>query len=136
MSLRTALPARRFWLAALLALAATAATAAPSTGPYTNKRFRALQDENALILVAVTGPGCPACRAQRTILDSFQKRHPEADLNILWVDYDHQKRVLKYLNATLAGTLILFRGAERRWSTVSKMDEDAIIAPILHAAAP
>ncbi|MBK6961795.1 MAG: thioredoxin family protein [Gammaproteobacteria bacterium] len=131
----SALPARRFWLAALLALAATAATAAPSAGPYTNRRFQALQDENALILVAVTGPGCPACRAQRAILDSFQKQHPEADLKILWVDYDHQKRVLKYLNASLAGTLILFRGAERLWSTVSKMDEDAIIEPILRAAA-
>ena len=130
----SALPARRFWLAALLALATTAATAAPSTGPYTNKRFRALQDENALILVAVTGPGCPACRAQRAILDNFQKRHPEVDLKILWVDYDHQKRVLKYLNASLAGTLILFRGAERRWSAVSQMNEDAIFEPILHAA--
>ncbi len=131
----SALPARRFWLAALLALAATAATAAPSAGPYTNRRFQALQDENALILVAVTRPGCPACRAQRAILDNFQKQHPEADLKILWVDYDHQKRVLKYLNASLAGTLILFRGAERLWSTVSKMDEDAIIEPILRAAA-
>lgn len=129
-----ALPARRFWLAALLALAATAATAAPSAGPYTNRRFQALQDENALILVAATAPGCPACRAQRAILDSFQEQHPEADLKILWVDYDHQKRVLKYLNVSLAGTLILFRGAERLWSTVSKMDADAIIEPILRAA--
>ena len=128
-------PARHFWLAALLALATTAATAAPSSGPYTNKRFWALQDENALILVAVTGPGCPACRAQRAVLDRFQKQHPEADLNILWVDYDHQKRELRYLNASLAGTLILYRGTERLGATVAKMEEDAIIAPILSAAA-
>ncbi|MGD9984038.1 MAG: thioredoxin family protein [Porticoccaceae bacterium] len=128
-------PSRRFWLAALLALVTTAATAAPSSGPYTNKRFYALQDENALILVAVTGPGCPACRAQRVVLDRFQKQHPEVDLKILWVDYDHQKRVLRYLNASLAGTLILYRGAERLGSTVAKMEEDAIIAPILSAAA-
>jgi thiol-disulfide isomerase/thioredoxin len=131
----SALPSRRFWLAALLALATTAATAAPSSGPYTNKRFWALQDENALILVAVTGPGCPACRVQRVVLDKFQKQHPEADLNILWVDYDHHKRVLRYVNATLAGTLVLYRGTERLGATVAKMQEDAIIAPILRAAA-
>jgi thiol-disulfide isomerase/thioredoxin len=89
----------------------------------------------ALILVAVTGPGCPACRVQRVVLDKFQKQHPEADLNILWVDYDHHKRVLRYVNATLAGTLVLYRGTERLGATVVEMQEDAIIAPILSAAA-
>jgi thiol-disulfide isomerase/thioredoxin len=127
--------ARRFWLSALLALATTAATAAPSSGPYTNRRFWTLQEENALILVAVTKPACPACRAQRVVLDKFQKQHPEADLNILWVDYDHHKRVRRYVNASLAGTLVLYRGTERLGSTVVKMQEDAIIAPILSAAA-
>ncbi|MFP5414431.1 MAG: thioredoxin family protein [Gammaproteobacteria bacterium] len=128
-------PARRFWLTALLALATTAATAAPSSGPYTNKRFWTLQEENALILVAFTKPACPACRAQRVVLDRFQKQHPEADLNILWVDYDHSRRVRKDVHASIAGTLVLFRGTERLGSTVVKMDEDAIIAPILGAAA-
>ncbi len=128
-------PARRCWLTALLALATTAATAAPSSGPYTNKRFWTLQQENALILVAFTKPACPACRAQRVVLDNFQKQHPEADLNILWVDYDYSRRVRKDVHASIAGTLVLFRGTERLGSTVVKMEEDAIIAPILSAAA-
>jgi hypothetical protein len=39
------------------------------------------------------------------------------------------------VHASIAGTLVLFRGTERLGSTVVKMEEDAIIAPILGAAA-
>lgn len=128
------LSARRFWFLALLGVAVTTAAAIPPDGPYTHKRFQALQAEQALILVAATAPGLPACSQQRDILRDFQKNHPETDLKILWVDFDKQKRVLKYLNISLPGTLILYRGTERRWTTVVEMNAEVIGAAILRVA--
>ena len=126
--------ARRFWLLALLGLTTVAATAVPADAPFSFRRLRTLQAENALILVAATAPGLPACSQQRDILRDFQIDHPETGLKILWVDYEQQKRELKYLNISLPGTLILYRGTERRWASVSEMNADVIGTAILRVA--
>lgn len=126
--------ARRFWLFALLGLATATAVAAPSDAPFSHRRLRTLQAENALILVAAAAPGLPLCSQQRDILNDFQKNHPEADLKILWIDYERQKRELKYLNITLPGTLVLYRGTERKWAAAAEMDAETIGTAILRVA--
>lgn len=125
---------RRFWLLALLGLATATAAAAPNDAPFSYRRLRTRQAEHALILVAATAPGLPACSQQRDILRDFQKNHPEVDLKILWLDYEQQKRELKYLNISLPGTLVLYRGTERRWATAAEMNAEVIGTAILRVA--
>jgi thioredoxin 1 len=103
---------RRTLFALALSVAATAAigqSAAPGS-TFTRAAFEAAQAAGKPVLVEVTAPWCPTCKAQAPIIKSLSERPEFKNLVILKVDFDSQKDALKALNVSLQSTLIAFKG--------------------------
>jgi len=120
----------------LLSLVTSACTAAATDSePFTEARFRALQSENALILVDVAASWCPTCARQAKAIASYREANPGVALQVLRVDYDDQKEWVKKFKAPRQSTLILFRGTEQVWFSVAEKDPQVIADAIDQAAA-
>lgn len=92
-------------IALALGLAAGAAQAAEA---FTKQAFMAAQEAGKPILVHVTAPWCPTCRAQKPVVAMVEKESPA--LMVYEVDFDSQKDALKAFNVTRQSTLIAFAG--------------------------
>jgi thioredoxin 1 len=68
--------------------------------------FEKAQAEGKRILVEVSAPWCPTCKAQAPII----KKYSDNSFVIFMVDFDTQKEELKYLNARSQSTLIMYKG--------------------------
>jgi thioredoxin 1 len=111
---------RRTLLAAAVSLAATAAIAqsAGSGAKFTQAAFDAAQAAGKPVVVEVTAPWCPTCKAQAPIINSLMTKPEMKGVTLLKVDFDSQKDVLKKLNVSQQSTLIAFKGkAETSRST-------------------
>jgi thioredoxin 1 len=98
-------------LVALLVLLAGHGAQAAERLPFDAASFSAAQSRGAPILVEVTAPWCPTCRAQKPILAELGSRPAHKDLVIFALDFDSQKQDLRKFNAQSQSTLIAFRGA-------------------------
>jgi len=107
--------------------------AAQEKEAFSEERFKALQAEDALILIDVYADWCPTCAAQQEVLASFQEKHPDVALNILTVDFDEQKEWVKHFKAPRQGTFALYRGEEQIWFAVAETREAEIFAKLLAA---
>lgn len=96
--------------AALAALPALPASAAAQR--FTSAAFAAAQAAGKPILVEVTAPWCPTCRAQQPILQKLTAEPRFRDLVFLSVDFDSQKDVLRTLNVQSQSTLVVFKGRQ------------------------
>jgi thioredoxin 1 len=109
--------------AAVAAIFAAAATAAFAQNPTTKVKFDqaafdAAQAADKPIVVEVTAPWCPTCKAQAPIVSSLMARPEMSGVTLMTVDFDSQKDVLKKLNVSQQSTLIAFKGkAETSRST-------------------
>ncbi|WP_237478064.1 thioredoxin family protein [Lichenibacterium dinghuense] len=95
---------------ALLALSLPAAASAAEVAPFTPAAFAAAKAAGRPILVDVTAPWCPTCKAQRPILSNLEAQPKFKDLVVLDVDFDSQKDALRQLGARMQSTLIAFKG--------------------------
>ncbi len=89
-------------------------------------RFTELQTEGRPILIHVTAPWCPTCRAQHSIVFDLAGAPENADLVVFDVDFDSQKDVLRQFNVRQQSTLIAFHGADERARAVGITDPKAI----------
>lgn len=121
-------------LAAALACGLALPAAAYESEPFSEERFRDLQEENALVLVDVAADWCPTCARQHEILGAYQEERPDVPLHVLQVDFDDQKQWVKHFGAPRQSTLILYRGDERLWFSVAETERSAIFAAIDEAA--
>ena len=96
--------------------------------PYDANRLSALQAAGEPVLLHVTAPWCPTCRAQHPIVSNLAADPANADLTVFEVDFDSQKDVLRQFNVRQQSTLIAFRGAEERGRAVGITDPAAIAA--------
>ena len=108
----------RVLLCLVLCGAASAVTA--TTEPFSEQRFRALQAENALILVDVHADWCPTCAKQQNVLDEYEAARPGVSLHRLLVDFDDQKKWVKHFKAPRQSTLLLYRGDTQVWFSVAE----------------
>ena len=92
-------------------LLSTAALAAAKS-PFTQGSFEAANKGGKPILVEVTAPWCPTCKAQTPILGELSAQPRFKDLQIFSVDFDSQKHVLKSLKVQMQSTLIVFKGGK------------------------
>lgn len=105
---------RRFILAAVLpavGMVAIPALAAEAT-PFDTRQFAAAQEAGKPILVEVTAPWCPTCKAQKPILSDLAHKPQFKDLVIFQIDFDSQKDLLRKFGVSMQSTLIVFRGAK------------------------
>ena len=102
-------------LAMTLALCFAAAAlpggaAAAETKPFTAEAFDAAGAAGRPILVDVSAPWCPTCKAQHPILSNLEAEPKFKDLVVFDVDFDSQKDVLRRFGVRMQSTLIAFKG--------------------------
>jgi len=77
---------------------------------FSEASFEQLKHENAEILIDIHATWCPTCRKQGNVIKEYFKQNPESNLTVLKVDYDDQKKWVKYFKAFRQSTLIRYQG--------------------------
>lgn len=77
---------------------------------YSSAAFDAALKTGKPVLVDVSAPWCPTCKAQAPILSELTKQSRFKDLVVFNVDFDSQKDALRRLKAQQQSTLIVFKG--------------------------
>jgi len=101
--------------------------------PFTAEAFAEAQAEGRPILVVVSAPWCPTCRAQRPHVDAALADPRMAEAVLFEVDFDTQKDALRLLGARSQSTLIALRGTEERGRAVGITDGARIRDLLLRA---
>ena len=118
--------ASAFLVALLVAAAGTGPAAALEKRKYDAASFKAAQSGNKSILVDITAPWCPTCKAQHKVLDSLAKKPEFAQLVVFEVDFDSQKDAVKSFNARQQSTLIAFKGGRETRRAVGETSTESI----------
>lgn len=95
---------------------------------FTQASFEAANKGGKPVLVEVTAPWCPTCKAQAPILGELSGQARFKDLQIFKVDFDSQKDVLKSLNVQMQSTLIVFKGGKEVGRSTGDTKKDSIDA--------
>jgi thiol-disulfide isomerase/thioredoxin len=106
---------RRHLLAALtlsVAISLGATASAMNGNPFDQQAFDAAQAAGKPILVEVTAPWCPTCKAQAPILSKLKGEPRFNQLVTFNIDFDSQKDLLKKFNVRMQSTLIVFKGKQ------------------------
>jgi thiol-disulfide isomerase/thioredoxin len=98
-------------MAATLALGSLA-VAGVDKQPFDQKAFEAAQAAGKPILIEVSAPWCPVCKAQAPILKRLSSEARFKDLVSFNIDFDTQKTLLKKFNVQRQSTLIAFKGKQ------------------------
>jgi thiol-disulfide isomerase/thioredoxin len=102
----------------LLLAAATSLALAGESKPYTAAEFDKLAQAGQPVLVEVTAPWCPTCKAQKPIIEELTKRPTYQSLTVLTIDFDSQKALLKQYKVGMQSTLIAFKGGKEAGRSV------------------
>ena len=114
-------------LAAALALSVSAASAAEMM-KFDAAGFDAATAAGKTILVDVSAPWCPTCKAQKPIIDQLGAAPEYKDLVVFEVDFDTQADALKKFKVRSQSTLIAFKGAAETGRSVGDTKKDSIAA--------
>lgn len=115
---------RRFLAIATLAWAVPGAVRAGTA--FEHAAFAAAQAEGRPILVVVSAPWCPICKAQKPILAQLATDKRFAALAIFEIDFDSQKALLRRFDARSQSTLIAFKGAREMGRSVGETQPEWI----------
>ncbi len=114
---------------AFLGLATLLCLAVPARAevlPFEAEAFAAAQKAGRPILVEVSAPWCPICKAQKPILAGLAAQPRFKDLVIFEIDFDSRKDVLRRFDARMQSTLIAFKGATETGRSVGETQPEWI----------
>ncbi len=97
-------------MAAALSLGSIAS--AMDKKPFDQTAFEAAQAAGKPILVEVSAPWCPICKAQAPILSRLKSDPRFKELVSFDIDFDSQKDLLRKFNVQKQSTLIVFKGKQ------------------------
>jgi thiol-disulfide isomerase/thioredoxin len=100
---------------------------------YDAAAFAAGQAAGKSILVHVTAPWCPTCKAQKPIVEKLAADPAYKDLTIFEVDFDTGREALLALNARSQSTLIAYKGGKETGRSVGDTNPDSIAALVKSA---
>ncbi len=83
---------------------------AAEPAPYDASAFEAAQGAGRPILVQISAPWCPICRAQKPILAALAAEPRFKDLAVFTIDFDGQRDLVRRFGAQMQSTLIAFKG--------------------------
>ena len=78
--------------------------------PYTQKDFDLLTAAGKPVVVDVSAPWCPTCKAQKPIVDGLMKQPAYKDVTLLTLDFDSEKPTLAKFKVNSQSTLVAFKG--------------------------
>jgi thioredoxin 1 len=99
-------------LAIATALSLGQVASAADKKPFDQKAFEAAQAAGKPILIEVSAPWCPICKAQAPILSRLTSDPKFKELVSFDIDFDSQKDLLKKFNVQKQSTLIVFKGKQ------------------------
>lgn len=111
-------------------VAASAQALAADVSAYTEPAFKAAQEAGSSILVHVTAPWCPTCKAQEAAIDEVVKKPDYANFKVFRVDFDSQKPVWTAWKVNSQSTLIAFKGTSETGRIVGQSKPDAVEAVV------
>ena len=114
-------PFSKVVIAAGLLLVSSIAQAAQ---PFSADGFQAAQRANKSILVDVTAPWCPTCKAQRPVIAALEKSNPH--LVVMEIDFDTSKDLLKKFGVQTQSTLIVYKGDKEVGRSTGVTDATAV----------
>lgn len=106
----------------------TVATGANAAQPYNAGAFQDAQKAGKTILLHVTAPWCPTCKAQHPIVAKIEKQRP--GLVVYDIDFDTSKEALRQFRAQSQSTLIVFKGTKEVGRSIGDTNADRIGALI------
>lgn len=101
--------------------------------PFDQSAFAAAQAEGKPILVHVTAPWCPTCKAQAPILSRLMSEPQFKKLVTFDIDFDTQKDLLGKFQVRVQSTMIVFKGAQEAGRSVGDTNPDSIEALLAKA---
>ncbi len=121
---------RRHMLAAAGALAVSYLAIGPlaqaTSIDYSQKAFATAQAAGKPILLHITAPWCPTCKAQKPILGKLEAEPKFKNLVALNIDFDSQKALLRKLRVNQQSTLIVYKGKTEVGRTVGDTNPASI----------
>jgi len=78
--------------------------------PFNASSFAAAQAADKPILIHVTAPWCPTCKAQKPIVSRLLQTEALKNLVEYEIDFDSQKDLLRNFGVKMQSTLIVFKG--------------------------
>jgi thiol-disulfide isomerase/thioredoxin len=122
----------RRYLVGALALIAMLSFAAPAFAadkkPFDQKAFEAAQAAGKPVLVEVSAPWCPVCKAQAPILARLKSDAKFKELVSFDIDFDSQKDLLRKFNVQKQSTLIVFKGKQETGRSTGDTNAASIAA--------
>ena len=113
-------------LAAVGALLAFQPAGAAERAPFDAQAFAAAQAAGKPVLVEVTAPWCPTCKAQQPILSDLLSDDDFKNMVAFRVHFDTQKDVVRAMGAQSQSTLIVFLGEKEVGRSVADTQKDSI----------
>jgi thioredoxin 1 len=122
---------RRFFIGALalgavLSLSPLASAMSPQT--YSPQAFAAAQAAGKPILLHITAPWCPTCKAQKPILSKLEGTAKFKNLVAFDIDFDTSKALLRQLHVAQQSTLIVYKGKQEVGRSTGDTDAGSIEA--------
>ncbi len=117
---------RNFLIASAMALGvlSPAVSMAADAAAFSQQAFDKAQKAGMAILVDITAPWCPTCRAQKQVLNVLLPE--QKDMAVFHVDFDSQKDVVRAFGANMQSTLITYKGKTEVGRLVGVSDEGSI----------
>jgi thioredoxin 1 len=94
--------------------------------PFDQAAFEAAQAAGKPILVEVSAPWCPICKAQAPTLARLKSESRFKELVSFNIDFDTQKDLLRAFNVQKQSTLIVFKGKQEAGRSTGVTDPGAI----------
>jgi thioredoxin 1 len=113
---------------AVFGLMTAPAARAEAVTPFTPALFDAAKAAGKPILLEVTAPWCPTCKAQKPILAELTADPKFKDLVVLEIDFDSQKEPLRALKVQSQSTLVVFKGAAETGRSTGDTKRESIAA--------
>lgn len=120
---------RRHLLGASIVIAAISLgslASAMTKNTFDQKAFDAAQAAGKPILIEVTAPWCPTCKAQAPILSRLKGEPKFKELVSFEIDFDSQKDLLRKFNVRSQSTLIVFKGKQEAGRSTGDTNADSI----------
>ena len=124
---------RRSLAVTLLALPVALALPALAAPKFTPAALADAQKAGKSVLVEVSAPWCPTCKAQKAAFAEIDKTGRFNSIVRFEVDFDTQKDDLRTLRADRQSTLIVFKGDKEVGRVVGETKREAIEALLAKA---